>query len=152
MAMAGQRQECSEGGVVIEEIFARFVGNLTDRVGGPLTFRLILQPLVAAFFAIRAGLADARAGRPLYSITVLTSPATHLDMLREGWWTVAKVFALAFIIDVAYQVMVLRWVYPIEAFVVSFLLACVPYLLIRGPANRIAAAWHHRKQRGARLP
>ena len=118
-----------------------------------MTFRLILQPAVAIAFAIRAGLSDARAGRPLYSWTVLTSPAHHLDMLREGWHTVVKVFVLAAIIDVVYQVMVLGWVYPIEALVVSFLLACVPYLLIRGPANRIATAWHHRrKQSEARLP
>jgi len=57
---------------------------------------------------------------------------------------VAKVFVLAVIIDVAYQVMVFRWVYPFEVLLVSFLLACVPYLLIRGPANRIAGAGHRR--------
>jgi hypothetical protein len=42
------------------------------------------------------------------------------------------------IIDVVYQVMVLHWVYPGEALVVAFLLGCIPYLLLRGPVNRIA--------------
>jgi hypothetical protein len=126
---------------VIEEIFARFVGDLGDRVGGPLTFRLILQPAVAIFFAIRAGMRDAREGKPAYFWTLLTNPADRRRRVREGWQAVAKVFVLAVIIDVVYQVIVLKWVYPIEALVVAFLLACVPYLLLRGPANRIACMW-----------
>jgi hypothetical protein len=34
------------------------------RAYGPLSFRFIIQPTVAAVIAIRAGLEDARAGRP----------------------------------------------------------------------------------------
>jgi hypothetical protein len=52
---------------------------------------------------------------------------------------VAKVFVVAVLIDIAYQWIVFRWVYPLEALVVAFLLACVPYLLVRGPANRLAS-------------
>ena len=117
---------------------ARIWENLGGRVGGPLTFRLILQPVVAGVLAIRAGLLDARTGKPPYLWTILTSPADRGELLREGWKSVAKVFVLAALIDVAYQVMVLRWVYPFEGLLVAFFLACVPYLLIRGPANRIA--------------
>ena len=136
----------------MDEVLARFWTDLVDRVSGPLSFRLILQPLVATAFAIRAGLEDARAGRPLYTKTVLTHPTHHLDMLREGWRTVVKVFILAALIDIAYQWIILRWVYPFETLFVSFLLACVPYLLIRGPANRIAMAWHlgHKPTEGRR--
>ncbi len=130
----------------MDDELTRFWTNLVGRVSGPLSFRLILQPLVATAFAIRAGLQDARAGRPLYTKTVLTHPTHHLDMLREGWRTVLKVFVLAALIDIVYQWMVLRWVYPFETLFVAFLLACVPYLMIRGPANRIATAWHHRRK------
>jgi len=45
---------------------------------------------------------------------------------------------VALAIDVIYQLVVLRWIYPGETLLVAFLLACVPYLLIRGPVNRIA--------------
>jgi hypothetical protein len=131
---------------VIEEIFARFLGNLGDRVGGPLTFRLVLQPAVAIFLAIRAGRRDARAGKPPYFVTILMSPANRHGLLREGWKEVAKVFVLAALIDVAYQVMVLRWVYPIEALVVAFLLACFPYLAVRGLADRAARLRHQQAQ------
>jgi hypothetical protein len=49
------------------------------------------------------------------------------------------VFVLALVLDVVYQVLVLHWVYPGELLVVATLLALVPYLIVRGPANRIAA-------------
>lgn len=38
--------------------------GLTRRFGGPMSFRLILQPAMATFFAIRDGIKDARLGRP----------------------------------------------------------------------------------------
>lgn len=40
------------------------------------------------------------------------------------------------------RVMVFRWVYPAEVVIVAFLLACLPYLLIRGASNVMAAAGH----------
>jgi hypothetical protein len=128
----------------MDEILTRFWENLGGRVGGPLTFRLILQPVVAAVLAIRAGLADARAGRPAYFWTILTNPGDRRELLREGWKAVAKVFTIALVIDIVYQLIVFRWVYPFEVLIVAFLLACVPYLLIRGPVNRIASAGRKR--------
>jgi hypothetical protein len=38
----------------------------------------------------------------------------------------------------AYQLIVFRWIHPVELVVVVLLLAFVPYLLIRGPVNRLA--------------
>jgi hypothetical protein len=122
----------------MDDVFARFWEDLGGRVGGPLSFRLLLQPLVAMVLAIRAGLEDARTGRPPYFWAIVTHPDHRRDLLREGWKAVAKVFVIAAIIDAVYQVMVFRWVYPGELLLVAFLLACVPYLLIRGPANVIA--------------
>jgi membrane-bound lytic murein transglycosylase MltF len=124
----------------VDDLLARFWEHLGGRVGGPLTFRLILQPLVAAVLAVRAGILDARASRPAYFWTILTSPADRRDLLREGWKAIARVFTFAVAIDVVYQLIVFRWVYPLELLIVAFLLACVPYILIRGPANRIASA------------
>jgi hypothetical protein len=116
----------------------RALTDITDRVGGPMTFRVILQPTMAALLAIRAGLKDAREGRPAYFWTILTDPGQRADLLREGWKAVARVFFLAIIMDVIYQLIVLKWVYPFELILVAILLAVVPYLFIRGPVNRIA--------------
>ena len=123
----------------MDEFFARIWENIGGRVGGPMTFRFILQPLVASFLATRAGISDARRGRPAYFWTILTDADSRGDLLRDGWKAVAKVFTLAVIIDVVYQLIVFRWVYPGETLFVAFLLACVPYLAIRGPVNRLVS-------------
>lgn len=122
----------------MDEVLARIWENLGGRIGGPLSFRLLLQPAVAAFLAIRAGLQDARTGKPPYFWTILTSPADRRELLHEGWKAVAQVFVLAVVMDAVYQLMVFRRMYPLELFLVAFLLAGIPYLLVRGPANRIA--------------
>ena len=43
--------------------------------------------------------------------------------------------------DAIYQVIVLRQFYPAEAVIVALLFAFVPYVIIRGPALRIARRW-----------
>ena len=109
-----------------------------------MSLRLILQPTMAAFFAIRAGLQDGRTGRPAYFWAILADPLHRRDLLREGWKAVAKVFVMAVIIDAIYQIIQLRWFYPGEALIVATVLAFVPYLLIRGPVGRIARGWRSR--------
>jgi hypothetical protein len=106
-----------------------------------MTFRIILQPTMAALLAFRAGLKDARDGRPAFFWTVLTSRIYRADLMREGWAAIARVFFLAVIIDVIYQWIVLRWLYPGEAVITAIVLAVLPYVLIRGPVNRIARRW-----------
>ena len=116
----------------------RFVGDLIGRVTGPMMFRLILQPTMATVMAIRDGLHDARDGRAPY-FWALTHDAEHRrDWLRNGWKSIAKIFVLAFVLDVVYQWIQLRWFYPGEALMVAVLLAIVPYLCVRGPANLLA--------------
>jgi len=122
----------------MEEFLTRFFTNLAYRVGGPMTFRLILQPTMAILLALRAGMKDAREGRPPYFWTILTDPARRAGLIREGWKSVARVFVLAVIMEVIYQWIVLRWFYPGEAVTVAVLLAVVPYVLLRGPINRLA--------------
>ena len=122
----------------MEDLLTRIFENLIGRVSGPMKFRLILQPLMAIIFAIRSGLKDAREGRPAYFWALFTDSAHRRDMLRDGWKSVGRIFILAIIIDVVYQFIVFRWVYPVEALLVAAILAFLPYLLIRGPVNRIA--------------
>jgi hypothetical protein len=115
--------------------------NLIGRLDGPLTFRLILQPTVAAFLAFHAGWKDAQEGRVPYGWVIFSDPANRRELLLEGWRTVAKVFVVAVIIDFVYQIMEFRWFYPEEAAIVAAILALLPYLVLRGPANRIVRRW-----------
>ena len=88
----------------MEELIARGWDGLMARVGGPMTFRLIFQPAMAALLALRAGLKDAREGRPPYLWTVLTDPSQRAGLLHEGWKSIASVFVLAVIMDFIYRV------------------------------------------------
>jgi hypothetical protein len=123
---------------IVEELLTRVWEDLAGRIGGTMSFRLILQPAVAIFFAIRDGLKDARNDRPPYFWIIFTDPAQRSGLLHEGWKAVANVFVMAVVIDIVYQYVVFRWFYPGEALMVAFILAFVPYLMIRGPVNRIA--------------
>lgn len=123
----------------MEEFITRVLTGLSSRVGGPMTFRIILQPLMACLLATRAGLKDAREGRPPYFWTILTDSTQRVALLREGWKSVARVFVLAVVMDVIYQWIVQRWIYPGETLIVAVALAVVPYLILRGPINRIAS-------------
>ena len=124
----------------MDEMLTRLWENLGGRVGGPMSLRLLIQPTIAAFLAVRGGLADAKAGKPPYVWSVLTNADKRPALLRQGWKSLAKVFTMAVVLDVVYQLIVEHWIYPLESVIVAFVLACVPYLLVRGPVNRIASA------------
>jgi hypothetical protein len=121
----------------MEDIWMRIVNDIVSRVSGPLHIRLMLQPAVAVIFAIRAGLNDARAGKPPYFWSLIADPSSRTEMIRDGWKSVGKLFIVAIVLDVVFQIIELRFVYPGEAIVVAFVLAIVPYLFLRGLVNRL---------------
>ena len=122
----------------MNDILARLWQNLYGRLSGPLNLRLIIQPAVATILAIRAGLRDAHQDRAPFFWALLWNPAHRRELLRQGWKDVGKVFVLATILDVAYQLIVHRGVYSLELLITAVTLAIVPYLLVRGPISRIA--------------
>lgn len=60
------------------------------------------------------------------------------ELFRQGWKDVGKVFLLAAIVDVIYQLIVHRGVYKLEVLITAVTLAIVPYVLVRGPISRVA--------------
>jgi hypothetical protein len=121
----------------MEELLTRIFENLVGRVHGPMNLRFLLQPLMAILFAVRDGRKDAREGQVPYFWAIFTSPEHRRELLRNGWKSVSKVFIIALFLDAIYQYIALKWFYPGEALVVAFVLAIVPYVLLRGPANRL---------------
>src|SRR5260221_13145960 len=115
----------------------RIVGDLFTRLDGPLHFRFIVQPLVAIIFAVIEGVKDAKAGKPAYFWALLSAPDQRKELVKEGWKSVGKIFIVAIILDVVYQLRVHSTVYPGEPLIVAFALAIVPYLVLRGPINRL---------------
>lgn len=121
----------------MEDLYQRFVENIFGRLDGPLHFRIIMQPLVAVIYAVVDGVKDAKNGKPAYLWAMLTTPENRRELLHDGWKHFGKIFILAIILDFVYQLIALHTVYPGETLIVALVLAVVPYLLIRGPVNRI---------------
>jgi hypothetical protein len=120
------------------EVRQRVWEDLIDRPGGPMTFRFILQPIMAAFAALHDGMKDATLGRSPYLWTILVNSKERGGRLREGLIATARVILLGLCMDVIYQIIVLKSFYPGEAVIVAIVLAFVPYMLLRGPIARIA--------------
>lgn len=126
------------------DVLSRFFGSFLPRLDGPLHFRFIMQPTMAIILAIIDGIKDAKAGRPAYLWTMVKDREQRRELMTLGWKRVAKIFALAVVLDLIYQVKVYHWWYPGETVAVAILLAIVPYFLVRGPVNRFVS-WRRNK-------
>ncbi len=120
------------------DVVSRMWADLLARPRGPFAFRLVVQPLIALALAVRDGIGDAKTGRSPYFWTVVNDPRERSKRIREAFRATGRVGLLALAIDAAYQFKVHGWIYPGEAFGIALLLALIPYLLIRGPVDRIA--------------
>lgn len=114
------------------------VDELLARSSGPLHLRLLIQPLVATSLAIRAGLRDARAGRPPFLWTLASDRGARRQLLRSAWADLGKLLILALALDCAWQLLVLGGFRPLEALAVATCVAAVPYALVRGLVTRLA--------------
>jgi hypothetical protein len=112
--------------------------NFLARPNGHLSLRFILQPTMAALLALRAGIQDAREGKQGYLWAVVSNPQRRLQLLHEGWRGARTPFLAAVALDSVYQIITVRFVYPLELLFTATLLALVPYALLRGPFNRLA--------------
>jgi len=121
----------------MSDLISRILEDMVGRVDGPMHIRLILQPLMATFFAIKSGWQDAKAGEPAYFWALFTNPEHRREMLHNGWKSISNTFIMAVVMDIIYQLIKLHTIRPIEVLLVAIILAIIPYLLIRGPANRI---------------
>jgi hypothetical protein len=130
------------------ETFPRAWRNMVARASGPLSFRFILQPAMAALAAIHDGRKDARTGRSPYFWTVVSfwtvahTRGERVERLREGLIATSRIILLGIVMDVIYQLLEYTTFYPAEAVLIALLLAFIPYVLIRGPVTRIARWWH----------
>lgn len=111
--------------------------ELIERAEGPMRIRLVLQPIMAALFAIRSGRRDAREGRTPYIWALVWESSNRRELALRGWRDVGRVFVLAIGIDLIYQLVILHAFRPGEAVFLGIVLAIVPYLVFREVVNRI---------------
>jgi hypothetical protein len=122
----------------VADAIGRGWANFLARPSGPMNVRFLIQPTVAAVMAVRAGIADARLARPAFLWTALTDPPQRRRLVHSGWKDVRNVFLIAGALDAIYQLTVQEFIYPLELWLTSALLAVVPYCVLCGPVNRLA--------------
>ncbi len=136
---------------VTDESLGRLWTDILDRPGGPMTFRFILQPTMAIIAALRDGFHDARLGRRPYVWALIhgvRDSQGRSGRLWEGIVSTARILILGVVMDILYQWKVLDTFYPGQSAVIAILLAFIPYLLLRGPFERIARSWVGRQAAG----
>jgi len=122
-------------GVVDES--GRIPDNQLQAPDGSGRFRFVLQPAVAIFFGIRAGISDARAGRAPYILGVLFDSQHRRALLKEAFSQLAVLIATSIQLDAISQFLILHEVFPGAALVVGPVLIALPYSLARAVTNRI---------------
>ena len=120
------------------QMVSLFFEELGGRASGPLNFRLVVMPTMAALFGIRAGLRDAREGKSTFVWGILTLPAGRAEAFRSAVKDVGRVFVMAVIMDTAYQFIALHGLRLVQVLVVAVVCAIVPYVLVRGPVTFFA--------------
>jgi hypothetical protein len=111
--------------------------NFVARLDGPLHFRFISQPLMAAIFAVIDGVKAAKMGKAPYFWALVVSPGHRKELIKDGWKSVGKIFIVAMLLEVIYQVKVHHIDYGGYFLIAPFVLAILPYLILRGPINRL---------------
>jgi hypothetical protein len=134
----------------VDDWLKQTLEHILGRMSGPMWLRIILQPLVSFLIGLRAGIDDAHTGQPPFGWAVLSVRGQRRALLKQGWKDISRVFIVSIVLDLIYQISVLRWIYPLQAVFVATLLVALPYVLVRGPANRLARSW--RSRHGRRTP
>ena len=122
--------------------FDTYAINVLARLDGPLHFRFIMQPLMAILLAIRDGSRDAREGRRPWAWKLVHVPEQRRYLLADGWKGIGRIFLIAIALDVIYQLIEWRTLKPLGALMTATYLAVIPYVLLRGPVNRLLRRIH----------
>jgi hypothetical protein len=76
--------------------------------------------------AVRDCTRDGREGRSAYLWTLLTDSEQRRYLLESGWKAISKVFVLAVVLDVVYQLIEWREVKPVQALLTAVVLLFWP--------------------------
>src|ERR1700741_4374516 len=89
------------------DLLTRIWDNLVARTEGAMHFRFLLQPLMSLIFAIRAGIRDAKTGTVPYLWRFMAEGNERKQIAAEAWKDVGKIFILAVVLDIVYQLVVI---------------------------------------------
>jgi len=93
---------------------------------------------MAFYLAFRDGKKDATEGKSPYFWSLFHDREHRRERLLHGWRSIGKVFIAAFVLDVVFQFVVFHGIrLRGGAITAGIILALLPYILLRGPVNRL---------------
>src|SRR3979490_469212 len=99
---------------MITDAVARGWENFLARPTGSLNLRFILQPTIASLLALRAGMKDAKEGRPAYLRAAVTNAEHRGQLIHGGWKDMRIPFLVAATLDAIYQVINHQGIFLLE--------------------------------------
>jgi hypothetical protein len=127
------------------EVNDRLWTDIGGRAHGPMRFRYVLQPTMAAIAALHDGIDDVRRGHKAFFWTALLDRTQPTGRLREGLNSTTRILLLGICMDVIYQHRALHSFYPAEAVLFALLLAVLPYFVFRWTVEHVARWWFARR-------
>ena len=130
------RDAWERGGIYLFSL--EFLQDLPRRLTGPGRFRFVLQPTIAILLGLRAGRADAQAGRPPYLLAIVAHSQHRRRVLAETARTLVNIVLVGILLDAVSQWLILGISHPGAAIVVGPVLIGLPYAFARAISNRAA--------------
>ncbi len=118
----------------------QFLEDMAARLTGPMSFRFIVQPVVAIILGVRDGIMDSRAGTPPFIFDLLAHPKNRGRSLKSALSRLLVPIIVGTLLDAIAQYLIFKRIHPLPAVMVGAFVMGVPYSLARGVANRIATA------------
>ena len=118
--------------------------RLVERVTGPFHLRFVFQPLMAIFFGIKDGRADANLHKPPYIIHTILVKEHRMANLKHGLASITKVLVIGIILDALAQFVIFQNIRILGAIVLGALIIALPYALARGITNRVLTRFSKR--------
>jgi hypothetical protein len=119
-----------------------------------LQLRLLFGPLQSILLATLIAKRDAKKQYPPYIWRFLATSKQRRAISRNAWINAGKIFVLAVSIDIIYQLTEIimfdakMTFNALEAALVGLLLTIIPYILMRGPVQRVIGKYYAKRKKG----
>lgn len=115
----------------------QFFEDMVARLSGPGRLRFILQPAMAIVIGARHGLRDAHQHLPPFVWALVFEPGQRRKLLGNAIARIRNLIAIAILLDVVSQLLILHRVHPAAALLLGPVLIAIPYSVARAFANRL---------------
>lgn len=106
-------------------------------LAGPMSLRLVIQPVTALLLGIRDGRMDAKAGEPPFIIGLITNREDRKAKLVSLFKSLSKAIIMAVISEAIAQYLLFGQVHVIGVILYAAIFLILPYSLARGITNMI---------------